>query len=309
MYYIAHRLFAAHDRALAAQLAHDLGTKVGHDQVFLPFCDTSEEDLVADIKGQRLYELDRDRLRRISTMIAILHGPSLDDGVCMEIGYAAALGVPIILLTTDFQTYSLTPEGPRLHFPDPLLEVLATRVIRTHRLGTEEALHATSRFEQFTARNHQQVTTAVQDCVRTALSLPAPSWDHPVPARKGTAVLEPAPLAPPEPTVEDAVQAAGYTTTSTSRFLTDDPLTAARNDWNTARHAELLVADVSGPETPPGAALLLGAAAARGQKSAAYLPRTVYTHADGREPNARNLMIQYSTDLLTTSSDMTRKLR
>lgn len=309
MYYIAHRLFAAHDRALAAHLAHDLGTKVGHDQVFLPFCDTSEEDLVADIKGQRLYELDRDRLRRISTMIAILHGPSLDDGVCMEIGYAAALGVPIILLTTDFQTYSLTPEGPRLHFPDPLLEVLATRVIRTHRLGTEEAAHATSRFEQFAARNREQITTAVQDCVRTALSLPATPRPRPAPPGRRTAFLEPAPLAQPEPEIEDAVHAAGYTAITARRFLTDDPLADARNDWRTVRDAELLVADVTGPETPPGAALLLGAAAARGQRSAAYLPRTVYTHADGREPNARNLMVQYSTDLLTTSSDMTRKLR
>jgi nucleoside 2-deoxyribosyltransferase len=42
-------------------------------------------------------------------MAAILHGPSLDDGVCMEIGYAAASGIPVLLLTTDF------PSGARTH--------------------------------------------------------------------------------------------------------------------------------------------------------------------------------------------------
>ena len=135
MYYIAHRLFAAHDRVLAADLAERLAAKIGPDRVFLPFCDTHEEQLVAYVKGRRLFELDRERLRRIDAMVAILHGPSLDDGVRMEIGYAWACGVPVVVLTTDFQTYSLAEDGPRLEFPDPLIEAVTTRVIRLSRLG------------------------------------------------------------------------------------------------------------------------------------------------------------------------------
>ncbi|RSN45417.1 hypothetical protein [Actinomadura sp. WAC 06369] len=46
-YYIAHRLFAAHDRALAATLAHRLAEEHGPGAVFLPFCDTDEENLIA----------------------------------------------------------------------------------------------------------------------------------------------------------------------------------------------------------------------------------------------------------------------
>jgi methylmalonyl-CoA mutase cobalamin-binding subunit len=45
LYYIAHRLFAAHDRALGAYFARRLAERAGMDAVFLPFCDTSEEDL------------------------------------------------------------------------------------------------------------------------------------------------------------------------------------------------------------------------------------------------------------------------
>ncbi|MFJ9034651.1 nucleoside 2-deoxyribosyltransferase [Streptomyces sp. NPDC102274] len=144
-----------HDRALAAGLAQRLAAKVGPERVFLPFCDTDEEDLVAEVKGRRLFELDRDRLGRLDAMVAVLHGPSLDDGVCMEIGYAAAAGIPVIVLTTDFQTYSLTESGPGLEFPDPLLQAVATRIVRVARLGAPALPSAPvhSRFTGFRSRN------------------------------------------------------------------------------------------------------------------------------------------------------------
>lgn len=101
LFYVAHRLFAAHDRAVGAYVASRLASAAGLENVFLPFCDTDEENLVADCKGLRLFELDRARLLRLSGMIAVLHGPSLDDGVCMEIGFAVASGVPVVLFSTD----------------------------------------------------------------------------------------------------------------------------------------------------------------------------------------------------------------
>ncbi|WP_245689349.1 ATP-binding protein [Streptomyces chattanoogensis] len=64
-----------------------------------------------------------------------------------------------------------------------------------------------------------------------------------------------------------------------------------------------LLADVSGPETPPGTALLIGAAAASGVRIAAFQPRPTFTHAHGREPNWRNLMIQYASDAHLDNSD------
>ena len=67
-----------------------------------------------ECKGRRLFDMDCERLRRIDGMIAILHGPSLDDGVCMEIGFAVARGVPVVILTTDFQ--SLRPPCGWTHF-------------------------------------------------------------------------------------------------------------------------------------------------------------------------------------------------
>ena len=55
-----------------------------------------------------------------------------------------------------------------------------------------------------------------------------------------------------------------------------------------------MVVDVNGPETPPGAALLIGASPADGRPVfAAYEDRS-FTFAPGREANYRNLMVQYA---------------
>ncbi|MEV3853110.1 nucleoside 2-deoxyribosyltransferase [Streptomyces sp. NPDC050095] len=297
MYYVAHRLFAAHDRLLAARLADRIAVKTGQQNVFLPFCDTDEEDLVAEVKGRRLYELDSERLRALTGMVAILHGPSLDDGVCMEIGYAYALGVPVTVVTTDFQTYSLGAEKARFDFPDPLVEAAATSVIRVARLAPPTpGSVAGTRFTAFADRNEHQLDWALDAAVEELLGHPGPSMQAPPdPAPQArTAFVEPSPYSPDPDALLAAAVESGFTVHTTTRFTATDPHVAAAQDLAHARSASHLVADVSGPETPPGAAVLIGAAAARGTAVAAYQPRATFTHAAGREPNWRNLMIQYA---------------
>jgi nucleoside 2-deoxyribosyltransferase len=306
--YVAHRLFAAHDRALAADLADRLAAKVGPDRVFLPFCDTDEEDLVAEVKGRRLFELDRERLGRLDAMVAILHGPSLDDGVCMEIGYAAASDVPVTVLTTDFQTYSLTETGPRLEFPDPLLQAVATRIVRVTKLGppTLPSTPAQSRFPGFRTRNTAQMNTALDATVDALLDLP----DR-VPCLVGSPAAIGAPVyvesspytAWGRDHLANACVDAGHTVVMPQRFTVPDPVAGALADMAAVRSAARLLADVSGPETPPGTALLIGAALASGLRIAAFQPRPTFTHAHGREPNWRNLMVQYAADTHLDNGD------
>ncbi|MFD8970383.1 nucleoside 2-deoxyribosyltransferase [Streptomyces sp. NPDC059568] len=300
-YYIAHRLFAAHDRVLAADLARRLAAKTGPEHVFLPFCDTDEEDLVAEIKGRRLFELDRERLGRLDAMIALLHGPSLDDGVCMEIGYAVASGVPVIVLSTDFQTYSLTEAGPHLSFPDPLIQAVATRIVRVPRLGAPElpGQPVPSRFEAFRARNLAQINTALDEGIDALINLPSRPARvvTPPPADRSSVYIEASPYAAwDRDHLAEACRAVGHTVATPERFAAGDPVKAALNDLAAVCSADRFLADVSGPETPPGTALLIGAAAARGVRTAAVHPHPSFTHAHGREPNWRNLMIQYATE-------------
>ncbi|MEU9126146.1 nucleoside 2-deoxyribosyltransferase [Streptomyces sp. NPDC048506] len=267
--------------------------------------DTNEEDLVAEVKGRRLFELDIERLGKLTGMVAVLHGPSLDDGVCMEMVYAYAVGVPVVVMTSDFQTYSLTADGPRFDFPDPLVQAAATSLIRVARLAGEPPVDTPkTRFKIFADRNDSQVGRALDATAESLFDLLA---QRPATAslRDGAglfAFVEQSPYLAGQGDVVALVQGAGYTVRTPARFVDSDPVAAARHDLAKALASDVLVADVSGPETPPGAALLIGAAVARRTRIAAYQPRPGFTHADGREPNWRNLMIQYAVSAHLTDS-------
>ncbi|MGH3622441.1 MAG: nucleoside 2-deoxyribosyltransferase [Sciscionella sp.] len=297
MFYVAHRLFAAHDRALGALVARRLADEVGAGQVFLPFCDTDEEDLVAEVKGRRLFELDRQRLAGLSGLLAVLHGPSLDDGVCMELGYAAARNVPVVVLTTDFITHGLNEHGPELLFPDSLVQTVATEVVRLDKLGPRPASTA-NRFSVFGQRNTDQITAAVDVAVERLIDLTgalrAPATPDPSVTR--VAFCEPSPYWTDESWghITDRMHDRGYQVQVANRFSASDPIAAAVGDWAAVTSADLLITDVSGPETPPGAAMMTGACAALGRPILARQQALSWTFAHGREPNWRNLMIQYA---------------
>ena len=299
LYYVAHRLFAAHDRALGAYIASRLARLAGADAVFLPFCDTDEENLVSECKGRRLFELDCSRLRRITGMIAVLHGPSLDDGVCMEIGFAAALGVPIVIVSTDFQTYGPEPDRPGFAFPEPLLDQLAATVERAHRLGSPRRSGGSDRFRLFLGQNLDPIHTAATRGINALLSAHPPGLPRArrSPPSERRAFIEPSPYMADEmwATVADTLRAAGWTLHVAKRLRPGaDTVKEARADWAAAQAANLAVIDARGPETPPGAALITGACTATGRPVLAAHTGTWPTFADGREPNWRNLMIQYA---------------
>lgn len=303
MFYVAHRLFAAHDRYLGAQIASVLAGRVGSDNVFLPFCDTNEEDLQAEVKGRRLFDLDCQRLPKLHGMLAILHGPSLDDGVCMEVGYAAAIGSPIVVFTTDFQTYGLRSDGVQLEFPDPLVETVATEIVRTHHLDPPS--NNSNRLAAFADRNRGQLRQGIELAVERLVGLARQPLREPNSCDKNTDVfIESSPYGSAQGWHELLARLDDHATPLRhgSRLTSTSPLEAAKQDWAAAARCSALVADISGPEAPPGAALLIGATVARGGRVIAYCPQPTWTFAHGREPNWRNLMIQYSTHRWITSA-------
>jgi hypothetical protein len=299
LYYVAHRLFAAHDRAVGAYIAGKLAHEAGPGHVFLPFCDTDEENLTSACKGRTLFELDCARLRRITGMIAVLHGPSLDDGVCMEIGFAAAMGAPVVLVTTDFQTYASAPDTSGLVFPEPLLEHLAASVVRTHRLGPLVRCPEDDPYRVFFSQNLTPIRAAAGEAVGTLLSIASEQPLAPRAERRqgNLAYIEPSPhlTDPMWDRVAAALRARGRQVYIAQRFSVGaDVIRTVREDWAAAMAATLAVIDARGPETPPGAALVTGAFAATRRPVLAAHSGTWQTLADGREPNWRNLMIQYA---------------
>lgn len=299
LFYVAHRLFAAHDRAVAAYIAGRLADAAGPDSVFLPFCDTDEENLVSACKGRVMFDLDCARLRQATGMIAVLHGPGLDDGVCMEAGFAAALGVPVVLVSTDFQTFAAAPGGPGFLFAEPLLEIIATTVVRSHRLGPPDDHSGANRFRAFLAQNLTPIQTAAAQASTALLQAVAAERADAcaAPADKQLAFIEPSPYIVDDmwTAVAEELRTRGWTVHVAQRFLAGmDTRAAAQADWAAATAASLAVIDARGPETPPGAALITGACAAAGRPVLAAYTGTWHSLANGREPNWRNLMIQYA---------------
>jgi len=90
------------------------------------------------------------------------------------------------------------------------------------------------------------------------------------------------------------LRAEGWKVKVASRFRgRGSPRESARADWDEFKRASLTLVDVCGPEAPPGAALMVGACVATGRPVLAADTEGWWTFADGREPNWRNLMIQY----------------
>lgn len=80
-------------------------------------------------------------------------------------------------------------------------------------------------------------------------------------------------------------------------------LAGASDDWTALSEASIAVIDVCGPETPPGAAITIGACAATRRPVYALDPNGWWTFAEGREPNYRNLMIQYGLTNMFSGPD------
>lgn len=59
---------------------------------------------------KRIYEMNILALRNCDVIVAVLDGVEVDSGVAFEIGYATAIGKPVIGLKTDHRTFSRTEE-------------------------------------------------------------------------------------------------------------------------------------------------------------------------------------------------------
>ncbi len=133
--YCANSLFSPLDRIggynIAAAIEDRLksnGAQYSNQKfTFLPFKDTQQSDIVGDNKSHKIFELDLAKLQNAGALVARLDGIAKDSGVCMEVGYAYALGLPIGIFSTDFiwEGFPSYLRKPDLDF-DPVLKIVAT---------------------------------------------------------------------------------------------------------------------------------------------------------------------------------------
>src|SRR3990167_8283854 len=105
--YIFTRLFSPEDRRFSAEVERLILAKlkslaIKGVKTFLPYRDSNQGTVVTANKAKYIYDADVQNLQRSIALIGFLNGLAKDEGICFEIGYAFATGVPTIVGITDF---------------------------------------------------------------------------------------------------------------------------------------------------------------------------------------------------------------
>jgi nucleoside 2-deoxyribosyltransferase len=100
--YFAGPLFTLAERRFNEDLSTEIRRRLPAARIFFP------QDCDHDLQGKpdfvgQLYRVLIEAIDRCDAVVAILDGPDSDSGTCVEIGYARALGKPIIGVRTDFR--------------------------------------------------------------------------------------------------------------------------------------------------------------------------------------------------------------
>ncbi len=133
--YAGRLLSATAEEALVRGLRRGLaeqGFRSGGGLAFLPFRDSNEAvdpTAGAGLVTEQIYRLDVAAIRRGYAVVALLNDPQKDSGVCFEVGYAAALGRPIMPVVNDFIDYRFDPWG-WVYPLDPILCAIAPAVLK-----------------------------------------------------------------------------------------------------------------------------------------------------------------------------------
>ena len=110
--FIAGPLFSQAEREFNLKVDGEL-RKHGFE-TFLPQRDVGKLDELLANEGERAYraifERDLRGLDRADAVVAILDGPDVDSGTAFEVGYAYAMGKPVVGLKTDMRVFAKDEE-------------------------------------------------------------------------------------------------------------------------------------------------------------------------------------------------------
>ncbi len=122
--YLAGPLFTQAERAWNLLLAERLN-RAGH-VVFLP---QVEVKAISTLDAETIFRVDVDGVRSADAVVAIVNGADPDSGTSFECGLAYALGVPIVLIRTDFRAGGDALPGQKLAIVNLMLSQAATAVV------------------------------------------------------------------------------------------------------------------------------------------------------------------------------------
>ena len=122
--YFAGPLFTQAERSWNLHLA-SLIERAGHT-VFLP---QTEVQAIASLDADTIFRIDVDGVRAADAIVAIVDGADPDSGTSFECGLAYALGIPIVIVRTDFRAGGDALPGQKLGTINLMLSQAATAIV------------------------------------------------------------------------------------------------------------------------------------------------------------------------------------
>lgn len=322
--YIATKLFEYAGRLLSAQAEEALvrglrrglaeqGYRSGGNLAFLPFRDSNEavDPSITDswIITEQIYQFDTGAIRNSYAVVALLNDPQKDSGVCFEVGYAAALGRPIMPVVSDFIDYHYSPWG-WVYPLDPVICTVAPAVLKAAAIvpiGSGDPRRHYQRAQNAGITQLQEkLADAGSELVRAPrqfmAALPAPSPPGPRPRvhlEFGGGLYEWQRLlvarAVQQLAADDRWEVSIGRRYEATELALDE---ATRADIAATIGADVVVTLGDGADMDAGSAALHGLARGCGRKVILYYSGALRWVASGRDPEERNLMLQHSADRL-----------
>ena len=326
--YIATRLFNICDKMASNTLerkVYDIlkncvsneGSVLEVYPLYLPFRDTNEDQLLgSDNAFQVIYDADISRLDHLYSLITYLDDPTKDDGICMEIGYAFANNVPIILLSSDVQYYRI--DRKLAYHSDPIIhriiaeyiympEIPASKYEISSDCGKMELIaeEYAERLKQAENNILEKLTPIIRKLYEDYDSyIPAPINSE-LPRKsvcidvlggryEWTKIIE--------KQIADGLEKRGITYYCTERFSSKEESVIVRgeNDIKMLLSSDILAVCADGTETDAGAAALIGIAKKFGKMIILYYSSNCDI-IEGDSVGLRNLMVELSANYICTT--------
>lgn len=320
--YAGRMLSAAAEEALVRGLRRGLGEqgyRSAGNLAFLPFRDSNEavDPSVTDsaLITEQIYRLDVEAIRRSFAVVALLNDPQKDSGVCFEVGYAAALGRPIMPVVNDFIDYRFDPWG-WVYPLDPVICTIAPAILKEATIATlgHGDRRRLYRRAQDAGITHLQERLAdagselIRDIGQFMHPLPAPRATGPLPRvhlEFGGGLYEWQRLLLAEAMQRLKKAGLPIAISAGRRYeATDEPLDAAtRADIAATIGADLVVTLGDGADMDAGTSALQGLARGFGRKVLLYYSGAIRWVTGSRDAEDRNLMLQHSADGLIRALD------
>lgn len=279
---------------------------------FVPFRDTAQDKIKAAEKTRIIYLEDMKRLRELFMMVGFLDGLSKDEGVCMEIGYAYGTGVPILVVLTDFIRREFKEEPASTHLLDPVLLAMLTKIIYEYKVPDTAGSFLDCLAEGL-ERVYQRIEEEVYQLAITASLEHAPfqsrssfdvyidfggghfEWERML-QKELKKVLISKGLS-----VQTSQRYAWYLESPELRSFAINVGELGVRDITSAANAKIVVTCGDGDEMSSGTATIHGFACALNKKVLLYDSRITYLIGDDGHRMSRNLMVDYSADLVVNN--------